>query len=236
MAIHGKGSKVFVNGKHLSAYFDSFDLQLSADTAEKSAFQDTAKGYVGGMTGATLSLNGFFDEAATAADKILADAIATRSVWCVFPDGDAITKSGYGIDGSNNSHQVMSTKDDCARIAAACQSDVGADRIVSILALGSKTSSGSGTVNNNGGASTDGAAYLQAISVTGSVAVKIEHSADNSSWSDLVAFTAVAGIKAERKAITGEIKQYTKVTYTLDGGEAITLQVSLHRVAPPLAS
>jgi hypothetical protein len=52
----------------------------------------------------------------------------------------------------------------------------------------------------------------------------------------LVSFTDVSSIKAERKAITGTINQYTRATYTLDGGESITMQISLHRVAPPLGT
>lgn len=234
MAIHGKLTKVFINGRHLSTEFDSANMNMTTDLADDSRFQMDDKAYTAGKQTATLGLEGFFGDTATAADKVLHDVLVAFGgvIWCIFPGGDT---GGYGVVGFDNSHQVMSTKDDNARIAAACQSNI-AERIVSILPLSTKTSSGSGTANNNGAASTDGAAYIQATAVTGSVAVKIEHSSDNSNWSDLVAFTAVAAIGAERKSITGEIKQYTKATYTLDGGESITCQVSLHRVPPPLAS
>jgi hypothetical protein len=231
VGVHGKQSKVFVNGRHLSREFDSFDIQMSADTAEGSGFQDTSKSYNPGQIDATLSLDGFFNVEATAADKILSDAIGASAIWCVFPEGDAITKSGYGISGIENSHQVMSTKDDNARITAGCQSNVGAERIISLLPLSTKSASGSGTVNDNTAATTDigGSAYIQATAITGNVAVKIEHSTDNAAWTDLVSFAAVTAIKAERVAIAGTINRYTKVTYTLDGGESITMQVSLHR-------
>lgn len=231
MKVHGKQSKIFVNGHHVSGDFDSFDLQISVDMADKTAFQDTQKSYANGLTSATLSLDGLFDDSATAADKYLTDAISGtgEAIWCVFPEGDAITKSGYGISGVENSHQVMATKDDMAKIAAACQSSYGAERIVSLLPLSTKTASGNGTVNNNLAASTlGGSAYIQAAAATGSVEVKIEHSADNSTWADLVSFTAVTAA-AERKEIAGTINQYTRVTYTLDGGESITMQVSIHR-------
>lgn len=230
MPIHGKQSKVFVNGRHLSKEFTSFDLSISADTAEKSGFTDTAKSYNPGQVDAALSLEGLFGDEATAADKYLTDAIAKDSIWCVFPEGDAVTKSGYGVDGINNSHKVMSTKDDNARISASCQSNVGAERIISLLPLSTKTASGSGTANNNLSASTlGGSAYIQATAVTGTVAVKIEHSTDNVTWADLVSFTDLTAAGAERKAIAGAINQYTRATYTLDGGESITMQVSLHR-------
>jgi hypothetical protein len=230
--VHGKQSKVFVNGHHVSSDFDSFDIQISVDMADKSAFQDIQKAYANGMMSATLSLDGLFDDAATAADKYLTDAIGGTgaAIWCLFPEGDAVEKSGYGISGQENTHNVMSTKDDMAKISAGCQADY-AERVISLLPLSTKTTSGSGTANNNGAATVDigGSAYIQATAVTGTVAVKIEHSVNNADWTDLVSFTAVAAIGAQRVAIAGTINQYTKVTYTLDGGESITMQVSLHR-------
>jgi hypothetical protein len=229
--VHGKQSKVFVNGHHVSQDFDSFDIGISVDMADKSAFQDIQKQYANGLMSATLSLDGLFDDSATAADKYLTDAIGGTGavIWCLFPEGDAIGKSGYGVSGKENTHNVMSTKDDMAKIAAGCQADY-AERVISLLPLSTKSASGSGTAYNNAAATTaGGSAYIQATAVTGTVAVKIEHSADNSTWADLVTFTAVTGPMAERKEITGTINQYTRVTYTLDAGESITMQVSLHR-------
>jgi hypothetical protein len=231
MKVHGKQSKIFVNGHHLSKQFTSFDLQMNADTAEKTGFQSEAKEYNVGMIGATLSLEGLFDDSATAADKYLADVLGgSGSIWCVFPEGDAAGKAGYGIDGINNTHSVMATKDDNARIAAGCQSNVGAERIISLLPLGAKTASGSGTAHNNSAATIDGgSAYIQADGVTGTVTVKIEHSADGVTWADLISFVNVSAAGAQRVEITGTINQYTRATFTVDNGESITMQVSLHR-------
>jgi hypothetical protein len=231
MAIHGKQSKIFVNGHHLSKQFTSFDLQMNADTAEKTAFQSEAKEYTVGQVNATLSLDGLFDDSATAADKYLTDVLGSSgSIWCVFPAGDDIGKAGYGINGINNSHAVMATKDDNARIAASCQSNIAAENVISLLPLGTKMASGSGTAHNNGSETADGgSAYIQAGAVTGTVAVKIEHSEDNDTWEDLVEFDSVTAAGAQRVVITGTINQYTRVTYTLDSDESITMQVSLHR-------
>jgi hypothetical protein len=124
----------------------------------------------------------------------------------------------------------MATKDDNARIAAGCQSNTAAERIISLLPLGAKTVSGTGTAHNNSTATIDGgSAYVQADAVTGAVAVKIEHSTDGVTWADLVAFENVSAFGAQRVEIAGTINQYTRATYTLDGGESITMQVSLHR-------
>lgn len=229
MATHGKTTKVFINGRHLSAEFDSFDLNLAADTADASHFNANFKEFDGGTTSGTLSMGGLFMDTATGADAVLSAAVGADTVWCIFPGGDTAGLSGYGIVGNNTSHQVMATKDDVARVTAACQGN-NAERVVSLMTLATKTSSGSTTAVDNGAATAaGGSAYLQASAITGSVAVKVEHSSDGTSWSDLVVFAAVAAIGGQRVAITGTINRHTRVTYTLDGGESITLQASLHR-------
>jgi hypothetical protein len=229
--IHGKQSKIFVNGHHLSKQFTSFDLQINADTADKTGFQSEAKEYNPGQVSAALSLEGLFNDTATSADKYLTDVLgASGSIWCIFPAGDAIGKVGYGIQGINNSHAVMATKDDNARISAGCQSNIAAERIISLLPYGSKTASGNGSVHDNGD-ETDGggSAYLHVDAANGEIDVKIEHSEDGDIWEDLVEFVTVTAAGAQRVDIEGTIYQYTRVAYTLGEEDSITMQVSLHR-------
>jgi hypothetical protein len=229
MAVHGKNTKVFINGRHLSSEFDSFDLTKTADTADGSHFDAASKEFEGGQTSASLNLGGLFLDTATAADAVLADAIGDASVWCVFPEGDAAGKAGHCVVGKNTSHQVMSTRDDLARITAACQGET-AERIISLLTLSTVTSTGTGATHDNGASSANGGAIvLQATAVTGSVLAKVEHSADGTSWADLAAFAAVSTVGAQRVAVAGTINRYTRIAYTLDGGESITLQASIHR-------
>ena len=58
-------------------------------------------------------------------------------------------------------------------------------------------------------------AYLQVTAITGtSATVKVQHSSDNSSFSDLIAFTAATGPVAQRVAATGTVNRYIRVTTT----------------------
>lgn len=224
MAYHGKSGKVFVNGRHLSSYFDSFDIQLNCDSAEMSAFQDTYKGYNVGMKDGTLSLTGFFTDTAIHADGILYSAVGTTCVWGVFPGGDAVDSHGYGLEGNENSYAVMGTKDDNVRIAT---SAIGyPEQVSSLCPMTAVTTSAVGTeINNSASSTSGGSAYLQAIAVSGSCGVIVEHSTAGGTYATIATFTAFSTIGAYRKAITGTIKPLVRVSYSGN----MTLQASLHR-------
>lgn len=55
-------------------------------------------------------------------------------------------------------------------------------------------------------------AYIHVTAFTGtSVTAKIQHSTDNSTWSDLVSFTAATAIGAERVTVAGTVNRYLRV-------------------------
>jgi hypothetical protein len=224
MAYHGKSGKVFVNGFHLSSWFDSFDIQLTADTADSSAFQDTYKGFNAGMKDGTLSLTGFFTATAREADDVLYSAVATTCVWNVYPGGDAVSAAGYGLEGTDNAYSVMSTKDDNVRIAT---SAIGfPEQVVSLCPLTAVTTTSVGTSVTNAASSTaGGSAYLQVTTAAGSCGVTVEHSTAGGTFSTIATFTAFTTAGGFKKAITGTIKPITRVSYS----GIMTLQCSIHR-------
>jgi hypothetical protein len=122
-------------------------------------------------------------------------------------------------------YNVTGTKDDAARINMAGQSNVGRERVTLIKAHASIAETGDGTaVNNSSSTANGGSAYLQVSAVTGSVDVIIEQSATGAFGGEedtLVTFTQATGVTHERIAITGTIKQYVRVSYTIVTGPAV---------------
>jgi hypothetical protein len=78
--------------------------------------------------------------------------------------------------------------------------------------LRTDTSATSGTIFDNGQAYSYGAqAYLQAVSLTGSGAVTIQHSPDMVTWTTLAAFAAVSSAPgAQRVTATGKVNRYLR--------------------------
>jgi hypothetical protein len=168
-----------------------------------------------------------------AVDVILQAALGSESVeWTWYPENDIYGNSGYALLACQNAYSVTSTKDDAARISVGAQSNVGLERVISLHALDAETASWTGTVLNNGTATSNGgAAYLQVTAATGTVEVSIRHSTDNFAADDteLCAFTAVTGITSQRVAFTGTVKKYVRGIATLAGGESITFNLAISR-------
>jgi hypothetical protein len=79
-----------------------------------------------------------------------------------------------------------------------------------------ETVGGNGTSSDNGAATTaGGAAVVHCSAFTGtSVTVKVQHSADNSSWADLVTFTAITAAGAQHSTVAGTVNRYLRATWS----------------------
>ena len=234
---HGSRSKVYVNGYDLTGYLKSFSSSGQADTHETTTFGKTAKEYIAGLKDATLSAEGLLDGATDAIDQVLAAALGgASSIWNWYLQGDAVVgDDGYGFDAIETSYEIETPVEDVASISVEAQSKVGRERVKSLHPLGQETASGNSTVVDNGAATTNGGvAYLQVPALAGTAPtldVKIQHSADNVTYTDLIVFTQVtAGRKAERKAVTGTVNRYVKAVWTLAGtGPTATFHVAFGR-------
>ena len=89
------------------------------------------------------------------------------------------------------------------------------------LTAGKETHSSAGStasIDNGASSSNGAAAMLHIVDInSGAPTVKVEHSANDSSWSDLIAFTAVsdgAEPATERKTSSGTVNRYLRITTT----------------------
>lgn len=107
----------------------------------------------------------------------------------------------YKLDGDLNGREITS----------------GTHRGV-VLANGASITSASQSYAavDNGGATSNGIiANLHITASDQATVAKIQHSADNSTWADLVTFTSVAaGRGAERKIVTGTVNRYLRATWS----------------------
>ncbi len=229
---HSKLTRVLVNGIPLSQYIDSCDIKLSCDATDKTVMESTAKEYMPGLQDSSVSASGFYDGASGAVDDLLSATFGTGSdLWTWFPEGDAFGLTGRGMLAERSAYSVNSTVDGASRISIAGQGSTQSHFITSLHGRAVRTASGSGAALDNGAASAAGAVgYLQALAVTGSVVVKIEHSTNGTTWTDLVSFTPVTGRSGQRISVPGTVNRYVRAIFTLDGGESIEMQVAFKRL------
>lgn len=220
---HGKAAKVYANGYDLTSYFKEASMPKTADVAETSALGDAAKSYVAGQADATFKASGMMDGTAGAADAVLNTALAADGSEITYlPAGDAVGATGYCMQGAVTQHEVTAPVADVVQIQAGAQSATGAERVTSLQALTAKTGTANGTSVDNAAASTaGGVGYLQVTAINGSPTgtIKIQDSADDSTYADIITFTSVTTANvSERVEITGTVRRYTRETHVITGG------------------
>ena len=224
---HGKNVNVFLNEFDFSTYFNSVSASTSIDTAETSAFGTSAKTYIVGHRDGTISLSGMFEAtASTGTDAFFATALssATKNKVIVAPQGNSLAAGAIMLVADDTSYEVSSAIADVVQASAEFQSTDAVEH-GKILSSGSAISAtGNGTGVDNTTSSTNGGAGFLSVPVNtrnGTIAVKVQHSADNSTFADLVSFTTVTSTQktSERVEVASgtTINRYLRVVYTVAG-------------------
>lgn len=225
---HAAGTtKVYCGGRDLSSYLKSTASGGEIDKAETSTFTSTVKSYIQGQSDATFSGDGIYDAAGTVGVDAVFDAAisAKATVFEHFPAGDAIGAFGRGGGSApTTKYEVKSPVEDVNQISFEVQSSSGFDPIRSHEPLTASLTGGgtaSSTVDGDAASSNGGAAYFQVTALNGGTAVlKIQHSTNDSTYSDLALGTVTAAGSALRVPVTGSVNRYTRATWTVTGGTA----------------
>jgi hypothetical protein len=236
--VHGKGAVVLFNATNMSAYLKEASVAQAVETADVTSLGSGSKAYIVGLKDGTVSLTGMFDGDATASDAIFAGALGGSSgVLSVFPDGTTIGKRGTIAAIHETSYNLSSPVGDVVAASAEMQATGGVDNAVSLHALGAETTGGNATSVDNGASSANGggaALHITANTRNDATTIKIQHSADNSTWADLVTFSAVsaATTASEQKVVASgtTVNRYLRATHTLAGSSgSVTYQASFGR-------
>lgn len=232
--IHGKKTAVFYNGANLSRFFNEASISQDVETAETTAFGDDAKTYITGLKDGTMSLSGMFDGGTDAIDAVLTSTLGAESpdVATVVPGGPATAgATSFSAEVRETSYEISSPVGDVVAANLEVQATGGVDRGV-LLAGGSMVSASATTSGIDNGSSTanGGVGYLHvtANNRNGATTFKVQASADNVTFADLVTFSNVSASATggQRVAVTGAVDQYVRaevvpggssgsVTYTM---------------------
>lgn len=219
--IHGKNAVVYQDGNDLTGYLRSLSAAAEIETAESTTFSDDDKTYITGVGDATLSAEGLFDTTFDG-DVNSITGSGTKSIWSVYPGGDAVGLPGRGYSLDITSAERTAEIGDVVMIALEGQSSVGSEPIVSLHATGAESSSSEGPAVDNGASSAaGGVGYVHMTAGGGTLVITVQDSADNSTWADLVVLgTITPSAKAFRTAATGTVERYSRLTWTVTSGTA----------------
>lgn len=233
---HGKNTKVLLNEYDLSSYFSDGSVSSSVETGETTSYGNSAKTYIVGLSDSTLSLSGFWDGAANAVDEVISAALQTDAEVITFaPEGLSAGSRLYAMKSLATSYEVSSPVADVVKVTLEGQNTDRCDRGISLADLAAVSATGNSTAQDNTSSTASGGAgvlHVTANTHDGNATFKIQHSADNSVWADLITFSVVATtIKtAEHATVTGTVNRYLRVQYTLAGSTgSVTFHASFAR-------
>lgn len=219
---HGTAARFYYGHFDMSGYAEQVEQQLSRKLAEYRPLNATAVQRLPGHREARLILTGgALDGAVGANDAYVWSRLTedTERVWAFLPYGDALSRACYCGQAVGENQQRIAG-DDIVRLPVATVSTYEIDRCAILRALAAGGTS-PGSTHNGGAASDDGgAAYLICTAISGATAtltVTFEHSVNGVDWATLVAMTALTAVGSERKVVTGTVRQYLRVSWTLTG-------------------
>lgn len=247
--VHGKNSKVYLDEFDMSAYLNSTDVNHTQDTAETTAYGATARAYIPSQASGTLSFGGLYDAVtgAGSSDKEFEAILGstTHPVLTVAIDGGTIGNRAVIARANETSYTLSSPVADINSVTAdfECSADPANNVDFGVasgvqLTTGASIAHGSlgalASVDNSASSANGGAAVLHVPTntVDGDTTIKVQHSANDATWADLISFTAVGAstITSQISAVTGTVNRYLRVTASTAGSSgAITFMVSFAR-------
>lgn len=221
---HGKNVNVFINEYDFSTYFNDVSATSTVETSEVSAFGSSAKEYIVGLLDGTVSLSGMFDGTATGTDVVFSAVLGstTKQNVIVAPSGHSNGATAIVLEADDTSYEVSGAVADVVQTSAEFQSSDGVEH-GKILSSGAAISAtGNGTSVDNTAASTNGGVGFVSVPTNtrnGNITVKVQQSADNSTFTDLITFTVVTSTQKtfQRVEVTGTVARYLRVNYTVAG-------------------
>ena len=221
----GKDNKVLFGAFDLSSYFNSASFSREQEVSETTTFGSDQATYIQSIETATASLGGFWDGGSDAVDEELQAIIGSASATplSIYQGGDTAGNKVVLLNSRIQNYTIDSSVADPVGISASFTGDnFGNGK--SLYAL-TNTSATANTTAVDFGASSSlgGQAFLHCTAhSSANISVKIQSSADNSSFADVsgFSFTAISGTTSERIATTNTVNRYVRLAITVTSGSA----------------
>jgi hypothetical protein len=211
-----------------------------------------------GFVDGTMQLGGLFSGSANEVDEELAVLFGddVEDIVTVAPEGLVAGRRVIGFASHESNYQIQGSVSDVVAVQATLQATGGIKSGWSLHDLAAETATVSTTTGVNpsidntatifypsgeAGASNGGGwGILQVTAVSGTASptltVKIQDSADNATFADMVTFTAVVNTTgSQRLALPTIVRRYVRTIWTITGtNPSFTFHVNFERGASPI--
>lgn len=227
--VHSTTSRLFFNKKHLSGSIKSWNAGGKRGYGETTSLLDSGTKGIPGLMEGSLKIDGMFEQDAIndAIHETVMNAINVDNggLCTITPAGIVLGSPAFICRADISNYEVQAGINDIVSVAIEGTPDDGIDWGVILHAHNAVTATSNDTSVDNGvtlGATANGGvASLHVTAASGTTPTgtfKVQHSTDNSVWTDLITFTAVAGLATyEYKTVSGTVNRYIRCLYTIGG-------------------
>lgn len=235
---HGKNTAVLVGEYNVSSYLNEVSSSQSIETADTTTFGTAAKTYITGQNDATISFSGLYDGATDAIAEIfesIIDSDLTPPITIAADGGLTVGNKVVLAQAKQTSYEVSAPVSDVVSLSGEFQVTSGMRGGVLLAAATSHDTTTNGSAVDGAASSALGARanlHVTANTRDEDTVIKVQHSADDSIWADLITFTTVGAttLTSETATASGTINRYLRATTTISAGTgSITYTLSLSR-------
>ena len=233
---HGTNAVVLLDKTNLSTTLTDASYSITSDVAETSTFSATSKSYISTLKDSQATMSGFFESTSPDADaEFLSELGGSGAAYSVAPIGytrgnplDFGTTIATSYDRSAEVNSIVS-------VAVAMQFSGGAYDGKSLVAPAAFTATTTQTSVDFGAAgSSGGAGILHVTAKSGTspqVIAKIQHSSDNSSFSDYITFTTATAETSQISTSASSVNRYVRAVLTISGSTpSLTIAVGFAQI------
>ena len=248
--LHGSSTRVLANATEVSAEVSGWNVGWQRQMSEVTCVGQTAgqagASFVPGLMSGTLALRGPQQaDPTTGLTAQIQNAIGVDNAFLVtcLPDGVAVGKPALFLVGDPSAYAVDAQVADAVAMTMTATADEGTEHGWVLAPFQAYTADAlTGTAVDRGPFLSVIAGTPQPYTVNGmaaaihvtaftgftGVAVKIQHSADNTTWTDLASFTNVTAVGRERIIVAKgtQVNRYLRASVDVTGTGSVTLLVA----------
>jgi hypothetical protein len=239
----GYNSRIWFDGLASTGYLENIDVDGNVHAIDVSTLLHTAKTFIPGLEDCKIKMKGFYDTntidpTSTFEGWLFSRKRAVYPVTYLPAGGNTLGDPAYILYGLMTSYTIDSIVKDAVSVKTEFQTSRGLLTAKVLVPDIAETASNAGTTSLDNAASSanGGSAALQVSAVSGSaspsLAVKLQHSTDNSIWADVTggAFSTVTAVDGQFIEFTGTVNRYLRVVTTVTGTTPqFTYNVTVHR-------
>lgn len=227
-------SRVFINSAHVSGYMNHFKCDYSRTFSDVSNALSTGTQWLPGLIGGSIAVDGMYNDAAGSLSTVMQAAIGTDNgeLVTLCPAGTALGTPCFMAICDPSEITIDAKVTDAVMVKTTGAPDDGIDMGIVLHTFQAETATANGTGVDNAASTANGGVgllHLTTFSGLTNIIVKIDHSTDNVTFTNLITFSTAVGVTQQRSTVSGTVNRYLRASWTVTGTGSASFIASFAR-------